>query len=99
VHTLVNLMPNGKYLMEDFCYAAGLPAVLRELGENKLLNREALTVNGQPIWDNVRAAECWNRDVIHTFRAPFKRTPASRCLRGNLAPTARSSSPPPRRRS
>src|SRR5437879_8590577 len=40
VHTLVNLMPSGKYLMEDFYYAGGLPAVLRELGENNLLHRE-----------------------------------------------------------
>src|SRR6267142_1519923 len=43
VHTLVNLMPNGKYLMEDFCYAGGLPAVLRELGENDLLHKDAPT--------------------------------------------------------
>src|SRR6185437_12230127 len=42
VHTLVNLMPNGKHLMEDFCYAGGLPAVLRELGENDLLHKDAL---------------------------------------------------------
>src|SRR5215208_3077296 len=51
VHTLVNLMPSGKYLMEDFCYAGGLPAVLRELGENGVLHKDALTVNGQSIWD------------------------------------------------
>src|SRR4029450_1612238 len=61
VHTLVNLMPNGKYLMEDFCYAGGLPAVLRELGENKLLNKDALTVNGKTVWENNRAAPCYNR--------------------------------------
>src|SRR5438445_6436981 len=46
VHTLVNLMPNGKYLMEDFCYAGGLPAVLRELREHDLLHRDALAVRG-----------------------------------------------------
>jgi dihydroxy-acid dehydratase len=86
VHTLVNLMPNGKYLMEDFCYAGGLPAVLRELGENDLLHREALTVNGQPIWDNVREAKCWNRDVIHTFKSPFKKNTGIAVLRGNLCP-------------
>src|SRR5262249_29578566 len=80
------LMPNGKYLMEDFCYAGGLPAVLRELGENDLLNKEALTVNGQPIWDNVRGAECWNRDVIHAFRSPFKEETGIVVLRGNLCP-------------
>jgi L-arabonate dehydrase len=86
VHTLVNLMPNGRYLMEDFCYAGGLPAVLRELGENELLNRAALTVNGQTIWDNVKGAECWNRDVIHTFGSPFKENTGIKVLRGNLCP-------------
>jgi L-arabonate dehydrase len=86
VHTLVNLMPNGKYLMEDFCYAGGLPAVLRELGENRLLNKDALTVTGQTIWDNVRGAECWNRDVIHPFRSPFKHNTGIKVLRGNLCP-------------
>ena len=86
VHTLVNLMPNGKYLMEDFCYAGGLPAVLRELGENDLLHRDALTVNGETIWDNVRGAECWNREVIHTFRSPFKKNTGIKVLRGNLCP-------------
>src|SRR3954466_11541972 len=86
VHTLVNLMPNGKYLMEDFCYAGGLPAVLRELGENNLLNRDALTVNGQTIWDNVKGAECWNREVITSFKAPFKKNTGIKVLRGNLCP-------------
>src|SRR3954465_4959447 len=60
VHTLVNLMPNGKYLMEDFCYAGGLPVVLRELGEQGLLHKDALTVNGKTIWENNRQAECFN---------------------------------------
>jgi len=86
VHTLVNLMPNGKYLMEDFCYAGGLPAVLRELGENDLLHKDAPTVNGQSIWDNVRDAQCWNRDVIHTFKSPFKKNTGIAVLRGNLCP-------------
>ncbi|HYL90854.1 MAG TPA: IlvD/Edd family dehydratase [Burkholderiales bacterium] len=86
VHTLVNLMPNGKYLMEDFCYAGGLPAVLRELGENGRLHKDALTVNGKSIWDNVRRAECWNRDVIHAFRSPFKKNTGIKVLRGNLCP-------------
>ena len=56
MHTLVNLMPSGKYLMEDFCYAGGLPAVMRELGENGLLHKDALTVNGQTIWENNKDA-------------------------------------------
>jgi dihydroxy-acid dehydratase len=86
VHTLLNLMPSGKYLMEDFCYAGGLPAVLRELGENGFLNKEALTVNGKTIWENNKDAPCWNRDVIHSFRAPFKKNTGIKVLRGNLCP-------------
>src|SRR5918912_438040 len=86
VHTLVNLMPNGKYLMEDFCYAGGLPAVLRELGENNLLHRDALTVNGQSIWENVKDAPCYNRDVITRFKKPFKKNTGIAVLRGNLCP-------------
>jgi len=86
VHTLVNLMPSGKYLMEDFCYAGGLPAVLRELGENGQLHKDSLTVNGKTIWENNQDAPCWNRDVIHTFKKPFKKNAGIKVLRGNLAP-------------
>src|SRR5208283_142197 len=83
---LVNLQPSGTYLMEDFFYAGGLPAVLRELGENGALDRDALTVNGQTIWKNVSEAPCWNREVIHTFAKPFKENSGIAVLRGNLAP-------------
>ena len=86
VHTLVNLMPSGKYLMEDFYYAGGLPAVLRELAENNLLHRDALTVNGKTIWENNQDAPCWNRDVIHGFKSPFKKDAGIAVLRGNLCP-------------
>src|SRR5512134_2608974 len=86
VHTLVNLMPSGKYLMEDFYYAGGLPAVIRELGENGKLHRNAVTANGRSIWDNNKDAPCWNRDVIHTFRKPFKKDTGIAVLRGNLCP-------------
>jgi len=86
VHTLVNLMPNGKYLMEDFCYAGGLPVVLRELGEAGLLRRNALTVNGKSIWQNVRKAENFNTEVIMPMAKPFKRDTGIAVLRGNLAP-------------
>jgi L-arabonate dehydrase len=86
VHCLVNLMPSGKYLMEDFYYAGGLPAVLRELGENALLNKEALTVNGKTIWENNRDAPCYNRDVITPFAKPFKENTGIAVLRGNLCP-------------
>src|SRR6185436_345167 len=86
VHTLVNLMPSGKYLMEDFYYAGGLPAVLRELGENQLLHKDALTVNGQKIWDNVKGAPCHSREVIFPFNRPFKENTGIAVLRGNLCP-------------
>ena len=86
VHTLVNLMPNGKYLMEDFCYAGGLPAVLRELGQQNLLDKAALTVNGKTIWENNKDAPCHNRDVITPFRKPFKKNTGIAVLRGNLCP-------------
>jgi L-arabonate dehydrase len=83
---LVNLQPSGKYLMEDYFYAGGLPAVLRELGEAGALHRDALTVNGKTIWENVNEAPCWNRDVIHEFSSPFKTSAGITVLRGNLSP-------------
>jgi L-arabonate dehydrase len=86
VHTLVNLMPSGKYLMEDFYYAGGLPAVLRELGRAGKLHKDALTVNGKTIWENNRDAPCWNRNVIHAFAKPFKKNTGIAVLRGNLCP-------------
>ncbi len=83
---LVNIQPSGTHLMEDFFYAGGLPSVLRELGEAGALHRDALTVNGQTIWQNVIEAPCWNRDVIHPFKEPFKSNAGIAVLRGNLAP-------------
>src|SRR6185369_11268511 len=80
---LVNLMPSGKYLMEDFYYAGGLPAVIRELG--KKLHRNARTVNGKTIWENNKDAECFNRDVIFKAEKPFKKNGGIVVLRGNLA--------------
>src|SRR5947208_13301892 len=64
VHCLVNLMPSGRFLMEDFYYAGGLPAVIGHLGENGLLHTDPLTVHGKSLWENNKAAPCWNRDVI-----------------------------------
>jgi dihydroxy-acid dehydratase len=86
VHTLVNLMPNGKYLMEDFCYAGGLPVVIRELGEQGLLDKDAITANGRTIWDNNREARNDNPDVVMPFKKPFKRDTGIAVLRGNLCP-------------
>ena len=72
--------------MEDFYYAGGLPAVLRELGEAGALHQDALTVNGKTIWENVRNAECYNPGVIYSFAKPFKAQSGIAVLRGNLAP-------------
>ncbi|HEX9193604.1 MAG TPA: IlvD/Edd family dehydratase, partial [Burkholderiales bacterium] len=86
VHCLANLMPSGKYLMEDFYYSGGVPAVIRELGENGLLHEHAPTVNGKTIWENNKDAPCWNRDVIFPFKKPFKENSGIAVLRGNLCP-------------
>jgi dihydroxy-acid dehydratase len=86
VHCLVDLMPSGRFLMEDFYYAGGLPVVLRALGERGLLNKDAPTVNGRTIWENVSEAPCWNREVITPFAAPFKPDAGIAILTGNLAP-------------
>ena len=86
VATVVNLMPSGKYLMEDFYYAGGLPAVLRLLGENGLLHRDALTVNGKTIWENSKDAPNWNREVIRSVDNPLAEHGGIAVLRGNLAP-------------
>ena len=86
VPCIVNLMPSGKYLMEDFYYAGGLPAVHRELGEAGFLHKDVPTANGQTLWENVKDAECWNRDVIFALSKPFKERGGIAVLRGNLAP-------------
>ncbi|MGF6721505.1 L-arabonate dehydrase [Paraburkholderia sp. GAS41] len=86
VPCLVNLQPSGEFLMEDFYYAGGLPAVLRELGEAQLLHRDALTVNGRTLWDNVSNAECFERNVIFPLEKPFKAKAGIAVLKGNLAP-------------
>ncbi len=79
---LVNLMPSGKYLMEDFFYAGGLPVVIHELMEQ--LHGEALTVNGKTLKENYTSAPCYNRDVIATPEQPFKERAGIAVLKGNL---------------
>ncbi|MDP9160587.1 MAG: dihydroxy-acid dehydratase [Acidobacteriota bacterium] len=86
VPCLLDIMPSGHFLMEDFFEAGGLPAIIRELGEHNLLHRDALTVNGRSIWDNNKDAPCWNRDVIHQFDTPLKPHGGIAVLKGNLAP-------------
>jgi len=86
VHCLVDLMPSGRFLMEDFYYAGGLPAVLRALGERGLLHKDARTVNGKTLWENVASAPNWNAEVITPFETPFKEEAGIAILNGNLAP-------------
>ena len=81
---LVDLQPSGRFLMEDFCYAGGLPAVMREI--QHLLHRDALTANGKKLGENIADARCWNREVIRPLAEPFKPAAGIAVLRGNLAP-------------
>jgi L-arabonate dehydrase len=81
---LVDLMPSGKYLMEDFYYAGGLPVVIREIC--RYIHKKELTVNGRTIWDNVKDAANYNEAVITPLGKPFKPHGGITVLRGNLAP-------------
>jgi L-arabonate dehydrase len=87
VPTLVDLKPSGQYLMEDLYYAGGLPAVMRTLGEHGLLNKDAPTVNGKTVWENVKDAPNWNAEVIRPFDKPIVAHGGIAVLKGNLAPT------------
>ena len=86
--TLVDLQPSGRFLMEEFYYAGGLPAVLRRLGENNLIpNPEALTVNGKSLWENVKNSPIYGDDeVIRAIDNPLVADGGICVLRGNLAP-------------
>ncbi|MFG6079768.1 L-arabinonate dehydratase [Paracoccus litorisediminis] len=86
VATIVNLMPSGKYLMEEFFYAGGLPVVLKRLGEAGLLHKDALTVSGESIWDEVKDAKNWNEDVILPVEKALTQQGGIAVLKGNLAP-------------
>ncbi|MFJ3056441.1 IlvD/Edd family dehydratase [Herbaspirillum sp. NPDC087042] len=85
--TIVDLQPSGRYLMEEFYYAGGLPAVMRRLGEADLLpHPDALTVNGQTMWDNVKDAPIYNDEVVRPLAKPLIEDGGICILRGNLAP-------------
>jgi len=83
---LVDLMPSGRWLMEDFFEAGGLPVVIREFVEHGRLHGDTMTVNGRTLYENNAEAACWKRDVIRPFDEPFKRDAGIAVLRGNLAP-------------
>ena len=81
---LVNLQPSGEHLMEDFCYAGGLPVVLKEIGH--LLHRDIITVTGKSVAENFAGAQNYDPRVIKKFDEPFKKKAGIAVLRGNLAP-------------
>jgi L-arabonate dehydrase len=85
--TLVDLQPSGRFLMEEFYYAGGLPAVLRRLGEANLLpHPDALTANGRTLWENVKEAPLYDAEVIRPLDKPLVADGGLCVLRGNLAP-------------
>ncbi|MGZ5185028.1 MAG: IlvD/Edd family dehydratase [Caldimonas sp.] len=81
---LLNLQPSGKHLMEDFCYAGGLPVVMKEMSPH--LHLGAVTANGKTLGENIADAENFNSEVIKSRAAPFKDHAGIAVLRGNLAP-------------
>jgi L-arabonate dehydrase len=84
VPCLLNLMPSGKYLMEHFYYAGGLPALMKQI--EHLLHRNVLTVSGKVLGENLGEVECFDVDVIRPLSNPFKPQGGLAVLRGNLAP-------------
>ena len=81
---LVNLQPSGQYLMEDFCYAGGLPVVMKEIAAH--LHTGIVTANGKTLGENIADAQNWNTEVIKPLATPFKANAGIAVLRGNLAP-------------
>ncbi|WP_151799845.1 IlvD/Edd family dehydratase [Acinetobacter nosocomialis] len=85
--TIVDLQPSGRFLMEEFYYSGGLPAVIRRMGEVNLLpHPQALTVNGQTIWENCQQSPIYNDEVIRKIDNPIRLDGGMCILRGNLAP-------------
>ncbi len=81
---ILNLQPSGKYLMEDFCYAGGIPAVMKEMANH--LHTDLVTSSGKTVWENIEDAENFNTDVIMSQDKPFMDKAGICVLRGNLAP-------------
>jgi L-arabonate dehydrase len=81
---LLNLQPSGQHLMEDFCYAGGLPVVMKEIGH--LLHKDIITVSGKSVAENFAGAQNYDPRVIKKFDEPFKDKAGIAVLRGNLAP-------------
>jgi dihydroxy-acid dehydratase len=91
---IANIRPSGVFIMEDFFYAGGLPAVLKQLALGGLLKGEARTVNGATIGANVELATIYNEDVIRPLNRPLLASGSLAILRGNLAPDGAIIKPP-----
>src|SRR3984957_4846787 len=91
---LANIRPSGAYLMEDFYYAGGLPAVLKQLAVGGRLKTGARTVNGATIGENGERAAIYNEDVIRPLNNPLVASDSLAVLRGNLAPDGAIIKPP-----
>jgi dihydroxy-acid dehydratase len=89
---LANVRPAGRYLMEDFYYAGGLPAMLAALGD--LIDGTQRTVGGRTLGDDIAGAKTWNEDVIRTRGNPLVERDGLAVLRGNLAPGGAVIKPP-----
>ena len=81
---MVNLRPAGRYMMEDFFYAGGLPALMREMGD--LLHQDVLTVSGSNVGQNLSDAKIINSEVIASRAQPLGDAQGLVVLRGNLCP-------------
>ena len=86
IPTIVDLMPSGRFLMEDFYYAGGLRAVMRTLAESGRLHGDAMTVSGETIGELCREAPNYNAEVIRPLDRPLTEHGGIAVLRGNLAP-------------
>ncbi|MYN06231.1 IlvD/Edd family dehydratase [Pseudoduganella aquatica] len=85
--TVVDLLPSGRFLMEEFYYAGGLPGVIRRMGEGGMLpHKDALTANGKTLWENNNDAPIYDDEVIRPLDKPLLKDGGICILRGNLAP-------------
>ncbi len=91
---LADIRPSGRFLMEDFYYAGGLPAVLKQLASAGLLRNSAGTVSGRTIQEDVEHAKTWNEEVIRPLANPVAASDSLAILTGNLAPRGAVIKPP-----
>ncbi len=84
VPTIVDLMPSGQFLMEDFCYAGGVPAVMRVIA--RMMDGDAITVSGETMGERIAEAEIFDTDVIRSFDDPLIKNGGLAVLRGNICP-------------